>query len=170
MDHRLVFAQARSRCAEGLLCPGKPARRTRGRELRPATAEHQDPAEGHQGRLASVRAELLPPLPPGRAPCAAGGYVDEPRRFPLRDQREERAMSNRDNGNEIDGKERALNRRNILLGGTTLAAASAFGAGPAVKVTRRRRNSQRRPGGVRTSSSSSATTSARPISAPIRSG
>ena len=37
-------------------------------------------------------------------------------------------MSNRDNGNEIDGKERALNRRNILLGGTTLAAASAFGA------------------------------------------
>jgi hypothetical protein len=30
--------------------------------------EHQDPAEGHQGRFAFVRAELLPPLSPG---CAA---------------------------------------------------------------------------------------------------
>src|SRR5262245_2851224 len=105
MDHRLVFAQARSRCAEGLLHPGEPARRTRSREPRPATAENQDSEKGDQGRLASVRAELWPPLPPGRAPCAAGRYVDEPRRFPLRDQREERAMSKQDNGNEIDGKE-----------------------------------------------------------------
>src|SRR5262245_46779059 len=118
MDHRLVFAQARSRCAQGLLHSGKPARRTRGGELRPATAEHQDSEKGDQGRLASVRAELLPPLPPGRAPRAAGGYVDEPCRFSLRDQGEERAMRNRDNGNETGRKERVLNRRNILLGGT----------------------------------------------------
>jgi formylglycine-generating enzyme required for sulfatase activity len=33
---------------------------------------HQDSAQGAQGRLASVRAELLPPLSPGRAPCRAG--------------------------------------------------------------------------------------------------
>jgi arylsulfatase A-like enzyme len=44
-------------------------------------------------------------------------------------------MSSQDNGNEADRKERVLNRRNILLGGTTLAAASAFGAGAAIKVT-----------------------------------
>jgi arylsulfatase A-like enzyme len=44
-------------------------------------------------------------------------------------------MSKQDNGNEADRKERALNRRNILLGGTTLAAASAFGAGAAIEVT-----------------------------------
>src|SRR5262245_26293883 len=43
-------------------------------------------------------------------------------------------MSNQDDGSEIDAKQRVLNRRNILLGGTTLAAASAFGAGAAVKV------------------------------------
>ena len=33
--------------------------------------------QGHQRRLASVRAELLPSLPPGRAPRGAGGYVLE---------------------------------------------------------------------------------------------
>src|SRR5262245_4086750 len=134
MDHRLVSSQARSRRVEGLLHSGQPARGTGGRELRPATAEHQDPAQCDQGRLASVCAELLPPLPPGRAPCTAGGYVDEPCRFSLRDQGEERAMSNRDNGNETGRKERVLNRRNILLGGTTLAAASAFGAGASLQV------------------------------------
>ena len=32
---------------------------------------HQDPAQGHQGRLASLRAELLPPLSPGGAACSA---------------------------------------------------------------------------------------------------
>ena len=36
MDHRLVFAEARGRCAEGVLHPGKSARRTRRRQLRPA--------------------------------------------------------------------------------------------------------------------------------------
>src|SRR5262245_40461545 len=159
MDHRLVFAQARGRRAEGLLHSGEPARGTRGRELRPATAEHQDPAQGDQGRLASVCAELLPPLPPGRAPCAAGGYVDEPCRFSLRDQGEERARSNRDNGNETGRKERVLNRRNILLGGTTLAAASAFGAGASLQVAQAQAQQPAPSDGGRTSSSSSATTS-----------
>ena len=34
-------------------------------------ARREDPAQGHQGRLASVRAELLPALPAGRAHGAA---------------------------------------------------------------------------------------------------
>ena len=50
----------------------------------PAPAEHQDPAQGHQGRLASVRAELLPPLPAGGAARRAGRYLDQPSRIPLR--------------------------------------------------------------------------------------
>ena len=44
----------------------------------------QNSEQGDQGRLASVRAELLPPLPPGRAPRGAGRYLDESRRLPTR--------------------------------------------------------------------------------------
>ena len=72
------------RRAEGVLHPGEPARRAGGCELRHQSAEHQNSAQGDQGRLAPVRAELLPPLPPGRASRAAGGHVDEPRRIPMR--------------------------------------------------------------------------------------
>jgi formylglycine-generating enzyme required for sulfatase activity len=43
----------------------------------------QDSPQGSQRRLASMRAELLPPLPPGRAPCGSGGYVNEPRRISM---------------------------------------------------------------------------------------
>ena len=39
------------------------------------------PRKVHQGRLASVRAELLPPLPAGGAPCGGGRYLDQPSRF-----------------------------------------------------------------------------------------
>ena len=71
---RLVFAEARGRRAEGLLHSGKSARRPRGRRATiPCQPDIRIPAQGHQGRLASVRAELLPPLPPGRA---ARGAVD----------------------------------------------------------------------------------------------
>jgi hypothetical protein len=31
-----------------------------------------------------VRAELLPAVPPGRAPSGSCRHIDEPRRFPLR--------------------------------------------------------------------------------------
>ena len=55
-------------------------------QLRSAPAEHQDPAQGDQGRLASVRAELLPPLPAGGAPCRGDRYLDEPRRIPMREE------------------------------------------------------------------------------------
>ena len=46
MDDGLVFAKARSRCAEGVLHSGKSARRTGGHELRPAAAEDQDSTQG----------------------------------------------------------------------------------------------------------------------------
>ena len=42
-----------------------------------------DPAQGDEGRLAPVRAELLPPLPPGRPHGPAGRHVDLPPRLPL---------------------------------------------------------------------------------------
>ena len=78
-------------------CRRRPAasRRTRAagredRELRPSPARNQDPAQGAEGRLASVRAELLPPLPPGGAPSAADRHLDEPCRLPVHQSRERR--------------------------------------------------------------------------------
>ena len=53
-------------------------------QLRPRAAADQNSAQGTQGRLASVRAELLPALPPGGAPCRGDRYVDQPCRFSLR--------------------------------------------------------------------------------------
>ncbi len=38
---------------------------------------------GHQGRLASVRAGVLPALSAGRASCGAGRYIDESRRLSM---------------------------------------------------------------------------------------
>jgi hypothetical protein len=40
-----------------------------------------------------MRAELLPPLSPGRAPCGSGRYVDEPSRIQVRRSKSERAMA-----------------------------------------------------------------------------
>ena len=57
----------------------------------PCQPQHQNSAQGDQGRLASVRAELLPPLPAGRAPCGAGRHVDQPCRISLRDERSPRS-------------------------------------------------------------------------------
>ena len=55
--------------------PENPRGGTRGRQLRSLPAEHQNSPQGDQGRLASLRAELLPPLPSGRAPCRGGRYA-----------------------------------------------------------------------------------------------
>ena len=84
---------ARGRRVEAVLRPREPARRPRGPELRSLPAADQDPAQGDQGRLAPLRAQLLPPLPPGRAPRPAGRHVHEPRRLPLRGSKEERTRS-----------------------------------------------------------------------------
>ena len=64
--------------------PGKSARRPGRPELRSPSAEYQDTAQGHQGRFASVRAELLPPLPAGGAACRGDRYLDQPSRISLR--------------------------------------------------------------------------------------
>ena len=64
---RLVCRQAPGGRAESLLYPAESARRPGGSELRSLPAGDQDPPQGPEGRLASLRAELLPPLPSGRA-------------------------------------------------------------------------------------------------------
>ena len=56
------------RRGQGLLRAGEPARRRDGGQLRSAPARDPHSAQGAEGRLASVRAELLPPLPSGGAP------------------------------------------------------------------------------------------------------
>src|SRR5262249_26823722 len=50
-------------------------------------AHHQNSAEGAQGRLASVRAQLLPAVSAGGAACAADRHVDQPCGISLRDTR-----------------------------------------------------------------------------------
>ena len=50
----------------------------------PCPAAVRDPAQGRQGRLVPVRRQLLPALPPRRAPPADGRHRHEPRRLPLR--------------------------------------------------------------------------------------
>ena len=78
MDRRLVRRQST-----------RPTRRRRAafRKIRAAgrkpgatipASRDQNSAQGAQGRLASLRAELLPALSPGRASCPAGRHLDEP--------------------------------------------------------------------------------------------
>ena len=146
--------EARSRRAEGVLHSGKPARRARGGELRPASAGHQDSAQGDQGRLASLCAELLPPLSACRAPCRADRHVNQPSRIPVRRSTTRRLVSggvvNRSGSkhmgqqNSEDASHTAaevtsndgggLNRRNMLLAGTTVAAVSAFAAAAPIRT------------------------------------
>ena len=52
----------------------------------PCSAEHQDSAQGAEGRVAPLRAELLPPLPARGAPCRADRYLHQPCRIPLREE------------------------------------------------------------------------------------
>ena len=72
--------------------PENPRGGARGRQLRSEPARDQDSAQGHQRRLASLCAELLPPLSPGGAPCGTGRYVNEPCRLSL--CRENRGIRN----------------------------------------------------------------------------
>ena len=75
--------QEHGRIAARLLHARQSARRRARAELRPADAGHPDPAQGHEGRLVSVRAELLPPLSAGGAHGAADRHLDLPSRIPL---------------------------------------------------------------------------------------
>ena len=53
----------------------------------PRDDQRQNSAQGHQRRLAPVRAELLPPLPAGCAPRGAGRHVHEPCRLSMHQAR-----------------------------------------------------------------------------------
>ena len=55
-----------------------------GGEHRPAAGPVPHPAQGHQGRIAPVRPELLLSLPASGAPAAGHRHRDEPPRVPLR--------------------------------------------------------------------------------------
>src|SRR5689334_16195129 len=83
MDGRLVFAKASGGRGEGLLHSAKPARRRRGGQLRSQNDQRENSAESHQGRLASVRAELLPTLPACCPTRGAGRHLNEPSWIPV---------------------------------------------------------------------------------------
>src|ERR1700733_4886022 len=100
MDVGLVVHETRSRCAEGVLHSRKPAWRSPGRQLRPLSAEHPDSAQGVEGRIASVRAELLPPLSTRGSPCRADRYFHEPCRIPLREEDESSGIAVSPQGEE----------------------------------------------------------------------
>ena len=95
MDDRLVFDPAHRRRAQGLLRAGESARRRDGGELRPAPARRAHPAQGAEGRLASLRAQLLPALSPRGAPRRAGRHLDQPCRLPLHRQGPQRRSPGR---------------------------------------------------------------------------
>jgi formylglycine-generating enzyme required for sulfatase activity len=65
-----------------LLHAGQPTRRRPRPQPRPAR-RRRDPPPGNEGRLAPVRAQLLPALPPGRAHGPAGRHRNLPPGVPL---------------------------------------------------------------------------------------
>ena len=85
--HRLVHAEAPGGRAEGVLHSGESARRARGRQLRPLPCRTSGFRARSSRAARTLRAQLLPPLPPGRAPRATGRHVDKPRRFPMHQAR-----------------------------------------------------------------------------------
>ena len=86
-------AQHPRRRAEAVLHPRKSAWWPGRAELRPLPAADQDSTQGDQGRLAPVRAQLLSPLSPRRAPRPASRHVHEPRRLSLRHSKVGRTVS-----------------------------------------------------------------------------
>ena len=123
----------------------KSARRAGGRSYDPCQPQDQDSAQGAEGRLASVRAELLPPLSPGRAPCPAGRYLDKPRRVSLRHPNRERDMI-RERARKTEKSGQTTRRPSIaatcLLERHSLAGRVGTRSASAVWA-RRRRNSRR---------------------------
>ena len=61
----------------------EPSRRDPRRELRHGASGEGSSPPRHQGRLAPLRAELLPPLPAGRPPARGDRHLDQPHRLPL---------------------------------------------------------------------------------------
>ncbi len=84
VDDRLLVDASPGRRAQGVLRAAEPARRPGGAELRPLPTGDPHSPQGAEGRLAPVRAELLPPLPARRAARRADRHVDKPCRLSLR--------------------------------------------------------------------------------------
>jgi len=85
VDPRLVAGAPQE--GQGLLRRRQPARRDAEGQLRSRATPGADRAQGDEGRLAPVRRELLPALPPGGPPCRDDRHVDQPHRFSLRTAR-----------------------------------------------------------------------------------
>ena len=83
VDVRLVRAAPPRRGLEPVLRPFQPARHVARGELQPRPAGRAHPAQGDQGRLAPLRAELLPPLPARGPPAADGRHLHVAPRLPL---------------------------------------------------------------------------------------
>jgi hypothetical protein len=83
VDLRLVRPTASRRGREPLLRPEQPPGDLTRPELQPRSARGADPAPCDQGRLAPLRAELLPALPPGREAAADDRHVDGASRLSL---------------------------------------------------------------------------------------
>ena len=75
--------QHRRRAREAVLCSAQSPRVVARRELRGRTAGRSHPAARDQGRLASLRTELLSSLPPCGAAGRGSRHVDHAHRFPL---------------------------------------------------------------------------------------
>ena len=71
MDDGLLVDPPSRRRAEGVLRAAKSARRAGGRELRLLPAGNPHSSQGAERRIAPLRAQLLPPLSPRRAPRRA---------------------------------------------------------------------------------------------------
>src|SRR4029079_4708360 len=83
VDVRLVRPPPPGRGREPVLRPFESEGHVGRAELQPRPARGAHPAQGDQGRLAPLRAELLPPLPPGRPPASDDRHLDVASRLPL---------------------------------------------------------------------------------------
>jgi hypothetical protein len=88
MDVRLVFAKHEADAPKACCIPRKPPWRAARRGASIPLSRKSEFREGSERRLASLRAELLPPISAGRASCGGGRYVHEPCRISMRNQAE----------------------------------------------------------------------------------
>src|SRR6266487_2710362 len=86
MDDGLVPGASLSKCDESMLYPCEPERGANGAEFRPGAAGGTDSQEGAQGRILSLRTQLLPALSSGRTYTRDRGYLNMPYWLPLCDQ------------------------------------------------------------------------------------
>src|SRR3546814_1116041 len=92
MDAGLVVAAQGEREARKTILLRRPEseRRPSPAKSRPGPARHPHRPQGAQGRIATVRRQLLPELSPRRAPSAKHRQLNEPYRIPLRGPEEGR--------------------------------------------------------------------------------